>query len=187
MGGRGSDAGLAAISIDPGPHDITKDALSWSHGRAAGKMRKFMFLGLVLAVGCAGSSTGGGGTAGGPSDGAGAGSPNATQAASCSFTETLTVGSSVISITFCSDTSGLTVDQVNALKTSCVPHPASAAGVAISGTYSSGPCPKANQVGGCSVTSGGYPQTAWYYTADNLTADQLRMICSEVGGKFVAP
>jgi hypothetical protein len=120
-------------------------------------------------------------------DGAGGGDPNATQAASCSFTETLMFGSSPISLTFCSDTSGLTADQVNALKMSCVPHPGSDAGVTISGTYSSGPCPTANRVGGCSVVSGGYSQTAWYYTGDNLTADQLRMICSQVGGNFVAP
>ena len=96
-------------------------------------------------------------------------------------------GSSPISITFCSDTSGLTADQVNALKTSCVPHPASDAGVTINGTYSSGPCPTANRVGGCNMMSGGYSQTAWYYAGDNLTADQLQTICSQVGGKFVAP
>jgi hypothetical protein len=114
--------------------------------------------------GCAGSSTGGGGTAGGPSDEAGGGDPNATQAASCSVTETLMFGTSQISITFCSDTSGLTADQVNALKMSCMPHPGPDAGVTISGTYSSGPCPPANRVGGCSVMSGSYSQTAWYYS-----------------------
>jgi hypothetical protein len=111
---------------------------------------------------------------------------NGTESTSCTLTEDITVGGKQTTLTLCTEASGLTPDDVTALNMTCAPDTVPDAGIRITGT-SSASCPTANRVGGCSVMTGGYSQTQWYYVGGSRTADELQMSCSQAGGTFVAP
>jgi hypothetical protein len=77
-------------------------------------------------------------------------------------------------------------DQVAARQQDC----ASAAGptdagLTVSSTFSQGPCPVANVVGGCRATVGGITFTDWYYGADQPTADEVMAACAQEAATFV--
>jgi len=141
-------------------------------------MKKLVGLALLLSVGCGGHTSGGTGPGG---SGATSGS------ASCTYTETISFGNTTSSFTFCGEASGLTSDQINSLKMTCVPREPVDGGISMSGVYSDGPCPLANRIGGCTITSGAYTQTAWYYGGGSLTADDVPDACKAAGGTYIKP
>ncbi len=137
-----------------------------------------------LGVSCGGQTSGGSGPTtgdGGPSTtGAGGGS----DAVSCTIVQSFSAGGTSLTLTFCTEASGLTPDQVNAQKTTCSSTITLDGGLTQTSSFSQGLCPRANVLGGCRNTSGGYTVTIWYYMSSALTVDQLQAICAGVGGTY---
>src|SRR5579872_728695 len=92
------------------------------------RAHKLAFAALALAVGCAGSSAGTSDSSGGASD------MNGTQSTSCTLTEDITVAGRQTTLTFCTEASGLTPDEVTALNMTCAPETVPDAGITLAGT-----------------------------------------------------
>ena len=55
------------------------------------------------------------------------------------------------------------------------------------GAYATSGCARANAVGGCRQGSGVGCATTWYYASSEVTAEQVRGICTQAGGVIVSP
>lgn len=79
----------------------------------------------------------------------------------------------------CNEWGGFVDSQRAALMSGCA---------APTGAFSNGPCDRANALGGCRVTTGGYDTTTWYYSRPGFTVDAVRSACGMVpNGAFVSP
>jgi len=148
--------------------------------RIVGAMKGRWLLALGVVLGCGGNAENSAG--------------NASASASCTMTETMTfTGAPAVTFTFCSEVSGVTNDQVNAMRSTCSGNLATDGGVnldggvTMTGVFSTGPCSRANVIGGCTITSGGYTQTVWYYSGPGVTVDVVRSACANGGGTYIAP
>jgi hypothetical protein len=127
---------------------------------------------------CGGETTGGSATTTG-------GTGPSPDTVSCTITQTINAGGMSFTQSFCTESSGLTPDQINAQRTSCSATIDLDGGIMQAGMFAQGPCSRANVIGGCRITSGGFSSTSWYYANAALTVDQLKTICSNIGGTFV--
>lgn len=127
----------------------------------------------------------------GSTDGGGGGSdaPSGASTGSCRESS----GSGSTGFTLCIDYTGLTADQVTAIRSTCTDHDGgvtvgdASVPVMISGTYSSGSlCDRTGALGGCQISSGGFSQTTWYF-AGAAGADTWRSACMTGGGTWVTP
>jgi hypothetical protein len=132
-----------------------------------------------LGAGCGGETTGANSTA---TSGTG-GSPDTT---SCVISQTINSGGTSVTQSFCLEATGLTPDQINAQKTACTTTTALDGGLTQTASFSDGACSRANVLGGCRITSGGFTQTMWYYANSVLSVEQLQMLCSNLGGTYLS-
>jgi hypothetical protein len=56
------------------------------------------------------------------------------------------------------------------------------------GTWSDGPCTRANALGGCELVDANVTTTQWFYQKGNFsTADMVKAYCQQSRAMFVAP
>jgi hypothetical protein len=139
-----------------------------------GKLRTCLasIVGILGVVSCGGTTEGTG---------------VSSNAVSCTITQTISAGTTTDTFSFCIEVTGLTPDQIDAEKRSCngmVSLVDGGAGSNQTSSYADGPCPRANAIGSCNVTSGSFSQATWYYKDTVLTAADIERICKQAGGTF---
>jgi len=132
-------------------------------------VRTSFVVATAVALGC------GGGDSGSESSGAATGSR-----VTCVVTE-MAGGTTIY--TLCEEGTGFYADQVRA---ACSRPPATTPG-APHAVINSDPCPRANALGACTITTNVGSFTGWHYADGTTTADQIAMICAQTGQMFIAP
>jgi hypothetical protein len=140
-------------------------------------LRPMLKLGVLPLVLLAGMPGCGGGGSGGGADGASRGGGSLV---SCVVTES-SGGAAIVMI--CEEGTGLYADQIRA---ACSRPPADAA-VAPHADITNAPCPRANALGGCTITTGAGSFTGWYYSDGVMTSEDIAMLCASTGQTFVTP
>jgi hypothetical protein len=117
-------------------------------------------------------------------------SSGASEIVSCDETGQL----GAYSFHMCMEATGMTPDQINALQSTChagldggTPIGDSGQAVQVNGQFSDAGCSHIGALGGCRIASGSSSETIWYYTGSASTVDNVKVLCSQMNGTFVAP
>jgi hypothetical protein len=82
----------------------------------------------------------------------------------------------------CTEVTGYTVAQADVWRGSCLP-----SGESVTAVYADGPCSRVNALGGCRQEFATATITQWFYASDDVTAEDLEMICIANEQTFVTP
>lgn len=110
--------------------------------------------------------------------------------ASCTVTQMVSGGGTVLSQRICQESIGLSSAQVTQLKQQCMLPGGGLgadAGISQQATFASAPCSHDGALGGCRLLQGGVTVTSWYYQMGPFTSADIQQLCTSVGATFVAP
>ncbi len=108
--------------------------------------------------------------------------------ASCTTTEITSVGTLTRTSVSCMEIQGLSADDVAVFRAACNMPPADGSiYVTTTSVYGPNSCSRTNAVGGCLITFGSFPETAWYYADGNQTLDLVKQECAGMNGTVVLP
>lgn len=83
---------------------------------------------------------------------------------------------------------GLSADDVTVFQIACnMPSADGSIYVTTTSVYGPNLCSRTNAVGGCLITLGSFPETAWYYADGNQTLDLVKQECAGMNGTLVLP
>ncbi len=109
---------------------------------------------------------------------------------SCTATST----SGMFTTRVCSEATGLTADQLAALRSTCnasgdggTPIGDSGLSVTTMSMFSDGTCERSGVIGGCRIASGSFMSTVWYYDGSIYTREGVMAGCTSANGTFVEP
>ena len=144
----------------------------------------FAALAIAMGAGLAGCGGSSNNSDGGIGVGLGQGS--------CTISES--IADAGVAIMLCEEISGLTPQEVQSARMSCMLNGGGLgdladAGVSANAQFTNAPCSRVNALGGCRVMQGGMTVTIWYYADPNglSTSADIQMLCVSIGETFVAP
>jgi len=108
--------------------------------------------------------------------------------ASCTTTEITSVGTLTRTFVSCMEIQGLSASDAAAFQIACnMPSADGSIYVTTTSVYAPNLCSRNNAVGGCLITLGSFPETAWYYADGNQTLDLVKQECAGMNGTLVLP
>jgi hypothetical protein len=162
-------------------------------GQMCGRSTTELGYALVLAVALMLTAAACGGSGGGGGDGgSGGGGPVVPGTTSCTATQTVNSGGQILTMKICSESTGVSPQQVEALRLACGMGTIGAGGgvdASQDRVFAQAPCSHDGALGACALTIlAGMIQTSWYYDDDTgITQEMIQMLCAQIGATFVSP